>query len=332
MNPRSSYPAPACRRCLISLVFLISAGVSLFAAETPYLASIGPKNSFDGIITFQGRTVLDWSVAGWGAKWSSFGTAQSKDRTAGKGQPLKTSCVMKLKNDSVNISLESAITSDRTLSLDYVLKAEKEFPVTLIAWAINVPAASAGTKVTLTEAGKPSEYAFPFAKTLDVKAVSKAAFHLASGDVTATFEPPLSVGGDKALRVKLADGVCKAGATHEKITLTFPQPYTYAASDTDLSQFVNELGANWFPWMPNDYSSPSIIGMENWLDKPAGKHGGVRMVGNHFELEDGTRIKFWGTNLCNNSCAPSKPDGKSVATRFAKYGVNHLERPSIYPK
>jgi hypothetical protein len=79
-------------------------------------------------------------------------------------------------------------------------------------------------------------------------------------------------------------------------------------------------------WFPLDASSPktgSVMGMENWLDAPAGKHGGVRMVDDQFQFEDKTPVKFWGTNLAYAACAPdthSKADGTAQA--FAHFGVN----------
>ena len=66
----------------------------------------------------------------------------------------------------------------------------------------------------------------------------------------------------------------------------------------------------------------SVIGMENWLPKPAGAHGHVKIVGDHLEFADGTPAKFWGTNLCYGAASPPQADADFTAARFAKYGVN----------
>ncbi|MEI6561020.1 MAG: hypothetical protein WCO68_02930 [Verrucomicrobiota bacterium] len=58
---------------LASTSLLIAATFCASAAETPYLSSLGPNNSFDWVINYQGQPVLNWSVAGWGAKWAGFG-------------------------------------------------------------------------------------------------------------------------------------------------------------------------------------------------------------------------------------------------------------------
>ena len=67
---------------------------------------------------------------------------------------------------------------------------------------------------------------------------------------------------------------------------------------------------------------PSVIGLESWLDGPAGKHGGVRVVGDHFAFADGTPVKFWGTNLAYTQNTPEKAQADLTAARFAKYGIN----------
>lgn len=68
--------------------------------------------------------------------------------------------------------------------------------------------------------------------------------------------------------------------------------------------------------------APGVIDMNTWLDGPAGKHGGVRMVKDGFSFEDGTPVKFWGVNLSYTANAPDKATADFTAARFAKYGVN----------
>ena len=63
--------------------------------------------------------------------------------------------------------------------------------------------------------------------------------------------------------------------------------------------------------------------MEDWLEKPAGKHGGVRMANDRFQFADGTPVKFWGVNLSyGGGCAPQQKAAEFTAARYAKYGVN----------
>ncbi|MCD4781113.1 MAG: carbohydrate binding domain-containing protein [Candidatus Omnitrophica bacterium] len=80
----------------------------------------------------------------------------------------------------------------------------------------------------------------------------------------------------------------------------------------------------WYPfYFENelDENSPLNIG-KLVLDAPAGKHGFVKAVGDHFEFEDGTPARFWGTNLSMSACFPSKKDAVSIADRLAFFGFN----------
>lgn len=82
-------------------------------------------------------------------------------------------------------------------------------------------------------------------------------------------------------------------------------------------------GPDWFAFTPPDQLGPSVIGMEDWLDQPAGKHGGVRLFNDRFQFSDGTPVKFWGVNLSYGSgCAPEKGAAEFTAARYAKYGIN----------
>lgn len=84
--------------------------------------------------------------------------------------------------------------------------------------------------------------------------------------------------------------------------------------------------SNWYPFNTSQKVgvpvAPSVIGMEQWLDRPAGKHGPVKMAGDHFQFADGTPVKFWGVNLGNADCRPEKANGAAWAAWNAKYGVN----------
>ena len=57
-------------------------------------------------------------------------------------------------------------------------------------------------------------------------------------------------------------------------------------------------------------------------EKPAGKHGFLKVDGDIFRFEDGTPVRFWGTNLNAGSCFPEKPYAEKLAKRLAAYGCN----------
>ena len=80
---------------------------------------------------------------------------------------------------------------------------------------------------------------------------------------------------------------------------------------------------DWFVFSPdNDFSKPSLINMEKWLDAPAGKHGFVQMKGENLAFENGVPVKFWGVNICSNK--PFVDNGKAdkFVDMLAFMGVN----------
>ncbi|MFA5499520.1 MAG: carbohydrate binding domain-containing protein [Candidatus Omnitrophota bacterium] len=88
----------------------------------------------------------------------------------------------------------------------------------------------------------------------------------------------------------------------------------------------------WFPyWFPADpATAPDFQGLpastfnagKDVLDPPAGKHGFVKVKDGHFYFEDGTRARFWGTNLCFGACFPEHKDAEVMANRIAYFGFN----------
>lgn len=57
-------------------------------------------------------------------------------------------------------------------------------------------------------------------------------------------------------------------------------------------------------------------------DRPAGKHGFLRVEGDRFVFEDGTEGKFWGTCFNSGANFPRHAEAEQVARRLAKFGIN----------
>ena len=53
-------------------------------------------------------------------------------------------------------------------------------------------------------------------------------------------------------------------------------------------------------------------------EKPAGKHGFLQCKGDNFYFEDGTLVRFWGTNLNAGACFPDKDYEPKAATTLAE--------------
>ena len=82
-----------------------------------------------------------------------------------------------------------------------------------------------------------------------------------------------------------------------------PRPIRYEFNDT----------TGWYAWnFPLDDENLDTIDLTGLLDAPAGKHGllTVRPDG-HFYFSDGTRARFFGTNICGRWAAPEKEEAPS---------------------
>ncbi len=82
--------------------------------------------------------------------------------------------------------------------------------------------------------------------------------------------------------------------------------------------------ADWFAWtIPDEeIAKGTAIDASFLLDKPAGKHGFVKVDGDEFVFEDGTEARFWGTNVVFNANFMSYTDSDTLADRIARSGYN----------
>ncbi|GAB2888489.1 hypothetical protein GCM10027046_16130 [Uliginosibacterium flavum] len=85
-----------------------------------------------------------------------------------------------------------------------------------------------------------------------------------------------------------------------------------------LSSLAGEL----FPFvMPWDDASANLTNLSAWNDKPAGKHGFVRVEDGH--LFAGTeRLRLLGGNIVFGSVAPDHATADKLAARMARFGIN----------
>lgn len=79
--------------------------------------------------------------------------------------------------------------------------------------------------------------------------------------------------------------------------------------------------SSWYVFEPKNTSEPGEIGMQDWLDKPAGRHGRIAREGDKL-LYNGRPVKLWGINLCYSACAPDKELADKRAAFYPKYGIN----------
>jgi len=81
-------------------------------------------------------------------------------------------------------------------------------------------------------------------------------------------------------------------------------------------------------WVPFNISwtdhVPVDISFVFEREKPAGKHGFLKVKGDRFVFEDGTEGRFWGTCFNSGANFPPKAYSEMVARRLAKFGLNMM--------
>ena len=94
-------------------------------------------------------------------------------------------------------------------------------------------------------------------------------------------------------------------------------------------EFTDTTG--WYEFtFPLDDTNLDALDLTRFLDPPAGRHGFLAVRGDgHFAFADGTRARFWGTNVGGPGAFPEKADAAALAARLAKYGVNLLRIHAI---
>jgi hypothetical protein len=94
-------------------------------------------------------------------------------------------------------------------------------------------------------------------------------------------------------------------------------------------EFTDTTG--WYQWnFALDDPTLKEIDLSFLLDPPAGKHGFLTVhPDGHFYFEDGTRARFFGTNLVGARCAPDKQTAELIAERLSRYGINLVRLHAI---
>jgi hypothetical protein len=304
--------------------------VALLAMATPlaagsWSAMISSENSLEFKFLKDDAPVFRLSLAGWGPNWQWVGLA-AKNKATGDRLDLSLPFVVnQASGEVIDVRFQAWQSGPRELKFRYDLKAAKDVPLTMLIASLGVEKEFAEGQWQLTHPdGKTSELKLPVGIT-SRPAATKALLSLKqAGDIALAFDPACGMAFDQDLRVLLAQDKFPAGSRSVTLTVTLPDKVTFLARQEDLDRLTRSVaGPDWFAFAPPDTLGPSVIGMEDWLEKPAGKHGGVRLAGDRFQFTDGTPVKFWGVNLSyGGGCAPEKGAAEFTAARYAKYGIN----------
>jgi hypothetical protein len=128
---------------------------------------------------------------------------------------------------------------------------------------------------------------------------------------------------DLELRLNLnehgADEEIPSGTASEiRLKLQYNQPL-FLIYNEDKQVHQNDT-SNWIPFVMHWNDAPIDLSYMN--EKPAGKHGFLKVDGEKFIFEDGTTAKFWGTCFSASANFPTHEQSEIIARRLAKFGVN----------
>ncbi|HVS38296.1 MAG TPA: hypothetical protein VMS17_22250 [Gemmataceae bacterium] len=303
-------------------VLLLAAAAS--AAE-PWTALINPDNSLAFSFLHDDRPVFDVSLGGWGPKWAWIGLDAHEKAENGKVTSHVPFVVNKDKGETIDVRFEAWQPSARQVAFRCSMESAQDVPLTLLIAGFHFDDQGGKGTLTLTHhQEKPTKMELPVRGIHSAPAASQADFAFDKcGNVSMQLDPPCPITFDNGMRVVLAADMFPKGKKAVTLTLTFPDDAAFCAGQADLDKFSRTLaGPDWFPFQPSKELVSGVIDMDRWLDGPAGKHGGVRLVKDGFAFEDGTPIKFWGVNLSYTGSAPDHATAEFVSARFAKYGIN----------
>jgi hypothetical protein len=304
---------------ILGILGAIAPGAS---ADSGWKIALNTDNSFD-VKMFEGKQMaLYASVAGWGPNWSPWFAPGSQEKAT--GDDLQISSPIPI-GSGTTFSADVHASGPREAVFAYSISAQNDVPLHALVVSVGPLGGVKGSAVLTGADGSQKTINLPVHPGGDFGTIRSIALTSPAwaGTIEIALDPAMPVGGDGDLRIGLAQDVIKAGVTSKKVTWTFPQDTDLLISQKQLMAYAPVVAApDWFAYQPRWDFGPSAVGMENWLDKPAGRHGGVRMKGDQFIFEDGAPIKFWGVCLSYAASAPSKEDADFTAARFAKLGVN----------
>lgn len=225
------------------------------------------------------------------------------------------------------IRLRYACTPD--IAMQFGMPKTVQEPVMNLGPILPPSAFLEGSTMTVTTAdGKTETMPLPPPRGATARVVA-ATLKTKSGETMKfTFDPPLFQHRDynEARFWAESAGTVAAGQTYtQTITMELPVPVTFEPAN----RWVDT--SHWFPitTTTNDFVTPSVIGCQDWIERPAGKRGFVQSRGDRFVFADGMPVKFWGVHV--NDFAITREKFDRWAESLPMYGCN-LTRWMMFAK
>jgi len=320
---------------LLAVIFALAAEPTATAnPEKPQVLRVQSMERMSFRVLRGTQRLCNFSLGGYGPKWSWFSfkaipTVQDKRRV------LDENIVFidknKAKVGAMTFHFEAEQTASDTITLRCHGIAEADMQLT--GMILRIPCGdlpSGATVETVASGGEKKLIALPPGRQKMDGAKSLR--------ITLPGEKPVEIipdlhgfisceGSDMRVWLTGCETKFTAGQKAEfSLAIKFGEPVVFDPNN----HFVDMK--NWFRVTEftdtdqgiNDVKPGSVIGVEDWLDKPAGKHGDLGMKDDRFVFADGTPVKLWGANVSySDMCKPAELVDR-WADKFAKCGFNIL--------
>lgn len=301
---------------LVAHVCLLLASPWAAAADAPYTGFV---NDDTVTILCGADALLEVRPLHWGPNWKYVGMKASRRTEEGVSVVESTGSF-----EGARIRYEARLTpaGTRKITLAYSLSADRDTRTTLGILSVAPGQELVRRTRVVQKDGTSREIAGGYGREGLGKAVASLTLFGESGELARlSFDPAIEVASDGAARVVLAAGALPGNQPRTvAITVELPQDLTFYPTTADVPF---EPGFDeWYVWQPNyAYDQPSVLAMDGWLDKPAGRLGRIQRKGD--ALFTGDRpIRLWGLNLCYGGCVPTKELAEKRARFYARNGVN----------
>ena len=301
---------------LSPLLVLVAAAAG--AEERPFTAfSAGAGGVFVG---HEGGDYLRLGLIAWGPRWAWTGLpgAVRSEQGAAVG-----TFAAKMGRTGVpfRVAFRASCPEPKRLELRYELQAEADTALTLVCVELAPGKTFEGRNVTVEAQGKQAAVPCPFGRRGLGDRVASVRMTDAAGRTTVIrLDPPCEIQSDGSGRIVLAKTKLPGGEAR-RLTLRVDLPAACHWYPT-VAEVPDEPGIEaWYEWRAKGEADGSVLGMQEWLERPAGKHGRIVRQGDKL-LYHGKPIKLWGLNLCYGTCAPEKELADRRAAFYPRYGIN----------
>lgn len=108
-----------------------------------------------------------------------------------------------------------------------------------------------------------------------------------------------------------------------RLTMTVSLPQGGRVVKTLAERLAKPSGKKWYRNLIAWNQSPVDLSFLNAAERPAGKHGFLRAQGESLIFEDGTKTRFWGTNITAYTLfSTAESDMRAQAKRLSRLGFN----------